>query len=75
MEDLPDRRWAKRSVPTIPDSDHREMVGTAQERLCPPLRNYSAAIWRGAGGGLTRSAANCVYRAFASSIAFSFTGP
>jgi transposase len=36
---------------------------------------YSAASCRGAGGGLTRSAANCAYRAFASATDFSFTGP
>jgi len=39
----------------------------------PPI--YSAAIWRGAGGGLARSAVNCVWRVLASCAAFSFTGP
>src|SRR5437868_3590246 len=36
--------------------------GHGASRLCPPYgyAAYSAAIWRGAGGGLTRSAANCV---------------
>src|SRR5882672_7762680 len=28
--------WAKRSVPTFRDNALREMVGTAQARLCPP---------------------------------------
>src|ERR1700676_4023527 len=38
-------------------------------------RNHSAAICRGAGGGLARSAASCAYRALASLTDFSFTGP
>src|SRR3954454_20753268 len=48
---------------------------TAPHHQLSGLARYSAAIWRGAGGGLTRSAANCVYRALASCTAFSFTGP
>jgi hypothetical protein len=36
---------------------------------------YSAAICRGAGGGLARSATSCAWRALASPAAFSFTGP
>src|SRR6266481_4805263 len=28
--------WAKRSVPTIPTTFTHKVVGTAQERLCPP---------------------------------------
>ena len=30
--------WAKRSVPTVHESRCRWMVGTAQERLCPPYK-------------------------------------
>ena len=36
---------------------------------------YSAASCRGAGGGLTRSAASSAWRVLASFTAFSFTGP
>jgi hypothetical protein len=39
------------------------------------VKTYSAAIWRGAGGGLARSAISCACRACASFTAFSFTGP
>src|SRR6476469_9736842 len=31
--------WAKRSVPTT-SNDRRRLVGTAQERLCPPYDTY-----------------------------------
>src|SRR6202011_6412048 len=61
------------------DVDPGSAHHAARAARCPASgerqRNHSAAICRGAGGGLARSAASCAYRALASLTDFSFTGP